>query len=680
MSFSLDHRAKKICVSVVVILLMLSSVFSSNVLAATIDTEATELPGVTYQTHIQNEGWSQGWMSSGELSGSEGKGYRLEGIKINLTGSVPSGLEIEYRTHVQNKGWEQEWATNGEFSGSEGEGFRLEGIQIRLTGENAANYSVKYRTHIQNEGWVQGWVSDGALSGSEGKSLRLEAIEIIIEKQSAGVANEPADPVVTDPVVTDPVVTDPVVTDPVVTDPVVTDPLVTEPTPPVSQEVNVRDFGAKGDGVSDDTSAIQKAINEASSKNVTLTMPAATYMVTSQLELKNNTKISGYGATLYMAPQQSAVANILWSNPASYISNVTIEGLTLKSQNTIAGTDYYANSMISNVQGMFFQGISNLTIKDVAMDSMYVGIKMGQSGSTRNTGITISNLKIDKSGMPIQISGTNNFTMTDSVLNSSEGGTKWLHSAYIRGDNSHFYFGNVEFNNASGGGIAVAGNDKFPTAPDHIVFENCRIKNSVVGMHINTGANNVTIRGLSIEGSSLGFKIVNANNLSINDVDISGAIPSTSDIGAFSIGNSSQSNISNVTVDSTGMAGALFWLIGEVKDTNISGMDVTNVDKIPLISANSASKTTNVVVENSNFKYKSIDKYGIGFRGVGSQAVLRNNTFTNSGTAYSYLIYNPEGTSIQVSDNSYSGFQRLNASSDFSVVANNFNLLTAKVD
>jgi|GEM_PF-637203 len=652
MNFKKECKIKKIGATLVMVLLILGTLFSANVFATELETEATNTIGITYRTHIQNEGWTQGWMNNGVLSGSEGKGYRLEGIEIKLTGTLPAGLGIEYRTHVQNKGWEQKWATNGGFSGSEGEGLRLEGIQVRLTGESAAEYSVKYRTHIQNEGWAQGWVSGGNLSGSEGKSLRLEAIEIVIEKQPAGATSEPASVVVTPPPTTTPVV----------------------------QGVSVKDFGAKGDGVTNDTAAIQKAINEASSKNVTLTIPAGTYVVASQLEVKNNTRISGYGATLYMAPQQSAVANILWSNPDAYITNVTLEGLTLQSQNTIAGTEYYANSMISNVQGMFFQGISNLTIKDVSMDSMYVGLKMGQSGSTRNQGITVSNLKIDRTGMPIQVSGTNDLTMIDSILNANSGGTKWLHAAYIRGDNSNFLFRNVEFNNAPGGGIAVAGNEKFPTPPDHIVFENCRVKNSVVGMHINTGANNVTIKGLTITGSGLGFKIADANNLSIADVNISGAIPTTTDIGAFSIGNSYQSSISNVTVDSAGMAGALFWFIGEVKDTNISGMNVTNVDKIPLISANSASKTTNVVVENSSFKYKSIDKYGIGFRGVGSQAVLRNNTFTNTGAAYSYLIYNPEGTSVQVSNNSYSGFQRLNSSSDFSVATNNFNILTAKVD
>lgn len=135
--------------------------------------------GVAYRTHIQNEGWAQGWMHDGSLSGSEGKGLRLEGIEIELSGDVPDGLGIQYQTHIQNKGWIQGWVADGDLAGSVGEGLRLEAIEIKLTGINATDYSVKYRTHIQNDGWKP-WVADGALSGSEGKGLRLEAIEILV--------------------------------------------------------------------------------------------------------------------------------------------------------------------------------------------------------------------------------------------------------------------------------------------------------------------------------------------------------------------------------------------------------------------------------------------------------------------------------------------------------------------
>lgn len=173
---------KKLSINLIGALLLGSMVFSTNVIAAAIDTKAEGDLGVTYRTHIENEGWNQGWMVNGALSGSEGKGLRLEAIEIELTGDVPDDLKIQYQTHLENNGWTQGWVADGDPSGSEGQGLRLEAIEIKLTGANAADYSVKYRTQIQNEGWTQGWVADGALSGSEGKGLRLEAIEVLVVK------------------------------------------------------------------------------------------------------------------------------------------------------------------------------------------------------------------------------------------------------------------------------------------------------------------------------------------------------------------------------------------------------------------------------------------------------------------------------------------------------------------
>lgn len=179
---------KKLSVRLLVSVCVLLAVLSANVFAQDIDTEEVAGIGVTYRTHIENEGWLQGWINNGDLSGSEGKGLRLEGIEIELTGNVPDDLGIQYQTHIENQGWSQGWVSDGEMSGSEGKGLRLEAIEIKLTGASSSDYTVRYRTHIQNNGWNQGWVEDGALSGSEGKGLRLEAIEIVVAETPVKIA------------------------------------------------------------------------------------------------------------------------------------------------------------------------------------------------------------------------------------------------------------------------------------------------------------------------------------------------------------------------------------------------------------------------------------------------------------------------------------------------------------
>jgi len=179
---------KKITVSILTVVLMMSFGFVSNVFAGNIESESTDLVGVSYRTHVQNEGWETTWAADGQVAGTQGKGLRLEGIEIKLTGtSLPENGGIEYRTHVENEGWETGWATDGEAAGTEGKGLRLEGIQIRLV-NMPSNYSVEYRTHVQNEGWETDWAVDGESAGTEGKGLRLEGIEIKIIRNGSDLS------------------------------------------------------------------------------------------------------------------------------------------------------------------------------------------------------------------------------------------------------------------------------------------------------------------------------------------------------------------------------------------------------------------------------------------------------------------------------------------------------------
>lgn len=368
---------------------------------------------------------------------------------------------------------------------------------------------------------------------------------------------------------------------------------------PSNKTINAKDYGIIGDGSTDNTTALQHAIDEASQEQALLVIPQSNepYLITKQLTIKTDTHISGYGATLFMAPEKDTIRNILWSNPEETVSNISIEGLTLKSENVFDGIDYYENSLVSNVQGIYIQGVDTMKITDVSMDQVYVGLKISQSGNLKNKDIKVSKLRIDNSGMPIQISGTNGFSLVDSVLNSNDGGTKWLHSAYLRGDNSNFYFENVEFNNASGGGIAIAGNPQYKNPPENMVFKNCHIKDSVVGVHINSGARDITMSGLAIEGSSLAFKINNASDLNINEVNISGSKPIGNDHGGFSIENVEQTVISKITIDASDMTESLCLLIGNIEDLKLSSFEGRNVNSIPLYSVNSTAKIKNLIID-----------------------------------------------------------------------------------
>lgn len=128
---------------------------------------------LTYQTHVEDIGW-QDYVSLGEVSGTEGKSKKLEGIRIKLSEGIAGG--IEYSTHVQNIGW-QDYVSNNQMAGTEGKSLRLEAIKIRLTGEAKDKYDIYYRVHAQNFGWL-GWTKNDEKAGSSGYGYRLEAIQI----------------------------------------------------------------------------------------------------------------------------------------------------------------------------------------------------------------------------------------------------------------------------------------------------------------------------------------------------------------------------------------------------------------------------------------------------------------------------------------------------------------------
>lgn len=123
--------------------------------------------------------------------------------------------------------------------------------------------------------------------------------------------------------------------------------------------LSVKDFGAVGDGLTDDTAAIQLALD---SNNPTILFSAGVYLVTSKLIIKDNTHIIGQEAILLnkFTSTYNVSDNCIFGDG---ISNVVLEGLvidggwrTFPSSNatdTLAG-----NSLIK------FTNCKNIEIRD----------------------------------------------------------------------------------------------------------------------------------------------------------------------------------------------------------------------------------------------------------------------------------------------------------------------------
>lgn len=148
----------------------------------------------------------------------------------------------------------------------------------------------------------------------------------------------------------------------------------------LKESVSVKDFGAVGDGVTDDTAAIQAAITAA---NFVL-LPIGTYFTTTALTLKNNLIVDCRGTI-----QGAAQANIIdWSN----VNDATwIGGLVSGNNSSIFQNGHLLNN--SNRNKLLNFTVSNCLNKGVGVSGSSSGNLFSPvriTGSTSTTGVGIS--------------------------------------------------------------------------------------------------------------------------------------------------------------------------------------------------------------------------------------------------------------------------------------------------
>jgi len=285
------------------------------------------------------------------------------------------------------------------------------------------------------------------------------------------------------------------------------------PTPASSLVVNVVDRGAKGDGVTDDSAAIQAAIDEVGGTGGTVLIPAGTFMV-------NATRSSGQGLmitshmTLQLDP--SAVLKVLPNGSPSYsilyleeVSDVNILGGTLegdRSTHTGTGGESGMGIVVASSTSIV---IESVTVKECWGDGFYIG------GSTPSQGITLCSVVADhnrRQGLSVVMADgvvVRNSTFQNTSGTTPENGIDIEPNPGETVNNLQIL--NCIFSNNAGGGIQ----DSVPIANTGIAFAtNIVIEgNHVTGNGVNS-ANGDARGGIEVSNVS-GHRI--ANNIIQNN-------------------------------------------------------------------------------------------------------------------------------------------------------------------
>lgn len=197
--------------------------------------------------------------------------------------------------------------------------------------------------------------------------------------------------------------------------------------------INVQNFGAKGDGSTDDTAAIQQALDAGASQNLPIYVPSGTYTVSGRhgafraiLTYRSNTMVFGDGDSSVIKVKDNQVGKgddymILAPAAAGPTNNVVFRNFKLDGNGT--KNLQPANVPILHAYGIYVDQGDNITIRDCLFRNLPgpSAIVLGNNTSPAST----SNAKIVNNrfhGSGAGIPGNRNLDDTSTIYTQTEGG------------------------------------------------------------------------------------------------------------------------------------------------------------------------------------------------------------------------------------------------------------------
>jgi hypothetical protein len=188
------------------------------------------------------------------------------------------------------------------------------------------------------------------------------------------------------------------------------------------ETVSVKDFGAVGDGVTDDTVAIQAAIDYAITIKGSVFAPTGVYLVTSPITLGSNITVYGEGmaSTQFLANTDIEVFNSNTSTLSSAISLIVLKDFWVNKTVTGATTTFDIH-----LQNPLICTIRNVRVKSGHGDTNYSNTNLGGIWLDRPPGSTVSSFMNRIENCWIQNNSIYLRSVSDSVI---EGGFVWGHT------------------------------------------------------------------------------------------------------------------------------------------------------------------------------------------------------------------------------------------------------------